>query len=508
MDSYAQTDRFDQPAEGSLLAAIDIGSNSFHMVVARLVAGELKPLDIMSEKVQLAAGLDESGTLSSEAQQRGLDCLKRFAERLKELPRSAIRAVATNALREASNRTEFTEQAGAILGLPLEVISGYEEARLIYLGVAHTLSDDTGSRLVIDIGGGSTECIIGERFESRLLESLQLGCVSFNEEFFPKGEISDKGFQQAKMAAMQELLSIRRNYRRMGWQSCVGSSGTAKAISQSCAELGFSTGIITTEGLQQLKQYLLRFKQADDITLTSIKPERKAVLTAGTAIMCAIFESLDIQAMEYSDGALREGVLYDMAGRLRHEDVRERTIQALMKRHHIDTRHAANVEASALILLAQVRDSWNLQDHEFHDMLCWSARTLEIGLTISHNRFHRHSAYLLQNCDLPGFSHTEQLLLAFLARAHRRKLPKDELKLLPQNKQQPYLRLCILLRLAVILHRSRSKARMPALNLQTDGQKLLLNFPKDWLNHHPLTLADLEGEAEYLKSIDYKLKFN
>ncbi len=507
MESYVQTDRFDQPSEGSLLAAIDIGSNSFHMVVARLVAGELKPLDIMSEKVQLAAGLDDTGLLSTPAQERGIDCLKRFAERLKELPRSAIRAVATNALREASNRSEFIEQANRVLGLPLEVISGYEEARLIYLGVAHTLADDTGTRLVIDIGGGSTECIIGERFEPKLLESLQLGCVSFSEEFFPHGSISDKGFQQAKMAAMQELLSIRRNYRRLGWQSCVGSSGTAKAISQACAELELSNGRITLDALKQLKLFLLKYKQADEIPLTTIKPERKAVLTAGTAILSAIFESLDIEAMDYSDGALREGVLYDMAGRLRHEDVRERTISSLMKRYHIDGRQASNVESSALFMLAQVRDSWKLDDNEYHDMLCWAARTLEIGLDISHNRYHRHSAYLLQNCDLPGFSHTEQQLLAFLARAHRRKFPKDEFKLLPEAKQQPYLRLSILLRLAVVLHRSRSKARTPAISLQAEAHKLQLSFPKDWLKHHPLTLADLESEATYLKVIDHKLKF-
>lgn len=506
MEVYEQPDRPDQPEEGALLAAIDIGSNSFHMVVAQLVDGELKPIDVMSEKVQLAAGLDGAGTLSEASQQRGIDCLRRFAERVKELPRSAIRAVATNALREAANRSEFASRAAAVMGLPLQVISGYEEARLIYLGVAHTLADDTGRRLVIDIGGGSTECIIGERFESRLLESLQLGCVSFSEEFFPSGQLTDTGFQQAKMAAMQELLSIRRNYRRMGWQSCVGSSGTAKAIKQACMELGFSAGPITAEALNQLKAYLLKFNHADEITLNSIKPERKAVLPAGTAIMCAIFESLDICNMEYSDGALREGVLYDMAGRLRHEDVRERTINALMKRHHIDTRHAANVEATALILLAQVSDSWQLQEHEFHDMLCWSARTHEIGLTISHNRFHRHSAYLLQNCDLPGFSNTEQQLLAFLARAHRRKLPKDEWKLLPDDKQLPYIRLSILLRLAVILHRSRSKARLPAFKLQAENQKITLSFPNEWLQHHPLTQTDLESEEDYLKSIDYKLK--
>ncbi|KAA0876198.1 exopolyphosphatase [Nitrincola tapanii] len=494
------------PQNGEILAAIDIGSNSFHLVIARVFEGELKTLDVMSEKVQLAAGLDDNKLLSEESQQRGLDCLSRFAQRLSDIPRRAIRAVATNALREAQNRDEFAAKAERLLGLPLQIVSGHEEARLIYLGVSHTQADDTGQRLVVDIGGGSTEFIIGERFETRLLESLQMGCVSFSEEFFPQGNITKQGFNQAYTAAMQELLSIRRNYRRLGWDSCVGSSGTIKAVNQACTEMGYSQNRITRDALNQLEQDLLRLKHVQDIQYNNVKPERRAVLPAGVAILRAVFDSLDIREMAFSDGALREGVLYDMAGRLRHEDVRERTIRALMKRYQVDMRHASNIEATALILFAQARDTWQLTASEMHDMLCWSARTHEIGLTISHNRFHRHSAYLLQHSDLAGFSHPEQQMLAFLVRSHRRKLPKEELKLLPNEVQTPCLQLALLLRLAVILHRSRSKARLPALRLQVEEQKLHLTFPPGWLKHHPLTQADLEEEIEHLRQIDYKLK--
>ena len=503
---YEQSATMDPNKPGALMAAIDIGSNSFHMVVARYVEGELKPIDIMSDKVQLASGMDDEGLLTPEAQQRGLDCLSRFAQRLTELPRSAIRAVATNALREAVNGAEFAQKATQILGLPIQIVAGHEEARLIYLGVCHSLADDSGKRLVIDIGGGSTEFIIGERFEPQLLESLQMGCVSFHEEFFLDGKITESGFYKAKMAAQQELLSIRRNYKRLGWSSCVGSSGTIKATLQACTELGLSNGIITRDALSKLKAYLLQIGHSDQLTLSTVKPERKTVLPAGVAILDAAFESLDIDSMAFSDGALREGVLYDMAGRLRHEDVRERTINALMQRYHIDSKHAYRIEATALIMLAQVKDAWQLNDPEFHDMLCWSARTHEIGLTISHNRYHRHSAYLLQHCDLAGFSHLEQQMLAFLAKGHRRKLPKDEYKTLPDEKRDAYLRLCLLLRLAVIFHRSRSKARLPAFSLQVDGNKLHLCFPSGWLDHHPLTRADLENESEFLKGMDYKLK--
>ncbi len=495
-------------SDTSLLAAIDLGSNSFHIMVSQLFAGELKPLDVLSEKVQLAAGLDADDCLTEEAMNRGLECLSRFAQRVSELPRQSIRVVGTNALRQARNSAEFIEQAQALLGTPVEVIAGREEARLIYLGVAHTLADDTGRRLVVDIGGGSTECIIGERFEPRVCESLHMGCVSYTDQFFADGRITAEAMQAARTAALQELLSIRRNYRRLGWNSSVGASGTVKAARQACLSLGFSSEQITREALSQLCRYLIDQGSVDSLNIDGIKPERQAVLPAGVAILNAIFESLDVEQMSFSEGALREGVLYDMAGRLRHEDVRERTINALTRRYHVDRKQASRVEATALIALAQVKDSWGLEASNYHEMLSWAARSHEIGLAVAHSQFHRHSAYLLQHSDLPGFTHLEQQLLAFLVRGHRRKFPKEEHRQLPDKQRQPYRYLCLLLRLSVIMHRSRSKARLPAFTLKVDGQKLELSFPNGWLNHHPLTRADLEQEAGYLRSIDFKLKIS
>ncbi|KEA63482.1 Exopolyphosphatase [Marinobacterium lacunae] len=497
----------DSGQQGKLLAAIDLGSNSFHIVVARVADGELKPIDVMSEKVQLGAGLDEHSHLSEEAQQRGLECLARFAQRVADLPRSAIRIVGTNALREAKNRDVFILRAQQILGKPIEVIAGREEARLVYLGVAHTLSDDNDRRLVVDIGGGSTEFIIGSRFEPQKLESLHMGCVSYTQRFFADGKIASDALNRARTAAARELLSIRRDYRRLSWQSTIGSSGTAKAIRQACLSMGFGDQI-THKGLTALKERLIEFGHADKIEIEGIKPARRAVLPSGVAIMLAIFESLGIEAMDYSEGALREGLLYDMAGRLRHEDVRERTIKALKKRYHVDAGQSQRIEATALYLLAQARQAWGLEDTEYHDMLSWAARTHEIGLTIAHTQFHKHSAYLLQHSDLPGFTNTEQQLLAFLARGHRRKFPKDEFKLLPEDRQSAYRKLCILLRLAVVLHRSRSGARLPGIHLKVDEKSLNLSFPAGWLEHHPLTRADLENEAEYLRAISFELQIH
>jgi exopolyphosphatase/guanosine-5'-triphosphate,3'-diphosphate pyrophosphatase len=493
-------------SEPSLLAAIDLGSNSFHIIVSQLFAGELKPLDVLSEKVQLAAGLDADDCLTEDAMSRGLECLSRFAQRVSELPRQSIRVVGTNALRQARNSDAFIERAQALLGTQVEVIAGREEARLIYLGVAHTLADDTGRRLVVDIGGGSTEFIIGERFEPRICESLHMGCVSYTDLFFVDGRITADAMKAARTAALQELLSIRRSYRRLGWNSSVGASGTVKAAHQACLSLGFSNDQITRQALERLCLYLIDQGTVDNLEIDGIKPERKAVLPAGVAILSAIFESLDVERMSFSEGALREGVLYDMAGRLRHEDVRERTINALARRYHVDRKQAARVEATALIALAQVRDSWGLDASQYQEMLSWAARSHEIGLAVAHSQFHRHSAYLLQHSDLPGFTRLEQQLLAFLVRGHRRKFPKDEFRQLPDKLRQPYRHLCLLLRLSVIMHRSRSKARLPAFTLKADGQKIELSFPAGWLDLHPLTRADLEQEAGYLRSIDFKLK--
>ncbi|MBV0933971.1 exopolyphosphatase [Marinobacterium weihaiense] len=492
--------------DSSLLAAIDLGSNSFHIIVSQLFAGELKTLDVLSEKVQLAAGMDEDDNLTEAAMTRGLECLSRFAQRVGELPRQSIRIVGTNALRQAHNRRQFIERVQALLGTPVEVIAGREEARLIYLGVAHTLADDAGRRLVVDIGGGSTEFIIGERFEPRVCESLHMGCVSYTDRFFADGRITAEAMEHARTAALRELLAIRRDYRRLGWHSCVGASGTVKAARQACVSLGLSSEMITAEALHRLRDFLIEQGHCDQIQIDGIKPERCAVLPAGIAILSALFESLGVEQMSFSEGALREGVLYDMAGRLRHEDVRERTINALAKRYHVDRKQANRVEATALIALAQVKDSWDLTSGVYHEMLSWAARSHEIGLAVSHSQFHKHSAYLLQHSDLPGFTQLEQQLLAFLVRSHRRKFPKDDYRQLPPALRRPYRCLCLLLRLSVILHRSRSKARLPAFTLKADGNRIELSFPAGWLAHHPLTRADLDQEANYLRNIDFKLK--
>lgn len=493
--------------DDQLLAAIDLGSNSFHIVVAQLDQGELRTVDVMSDKVQLAAGIDENRYLTDEAKKRGLDCLSRFAQRVKDLPRDAVRVVGTNALREAKNSREFIEEAEAILGTSLEIIAGREEARLIYLGVSHTLADDQGSRLVIDIGGGSTEFIIGERFEPRVMESLHMGCVSYTKRYFADGVITEKNFRRAQTAALQELQSIKFHYRNVGWSSAVGSSGTIKAVRNACVSCGFSKGVLTKETLQLLKEKLIGFENSDQIEIEGIKPERQRVLPAGLAVLCAAFEALEIEEMTFSEGALREGVLYDMAGRLRHEDVRDRTINALVQRYHVDQEQADRVEQTALLAWAQLKESWQLS-RKHYDMLSWAARTHEIGLTIAHSQFHKHSAYLLTHSDLPGFTTREQLQLATLVRGHRRKFPKDEFKSLPKRLQDSYRRLCILLRLAVVLHRSRTKDRLPAVTFSVDNKKLILDFPEGWLEHHPLTHADLEQEADYLAAADIKLKFH
>lgn len=497
----------EQSQEESLLAAIDLGSNSFHMVVSRLFQGELTTVDIMSEKVQLAAGIGADKKLSVEAIERGLDCLKRFAQRVSSLPRESIKVVGTNALREAANRDEFAEQAEKVLGVPLEIIAGREEARLIYLGVSHTLADVSGARLVVDIGGGSTEVIIGENFEPIELESLHMGCVSYSRDFFGGGLVNESGFRNAERAARQELLSIQKRYKSLGWASSVGSSGTIKAIRNASVSLGYSEEHITRKSLAKLKDDILKFDRLDEIEIEGIKPERAAILPAGLAILTALFDALEIEEMTFSTGALREGQLYDMAGRLQHEDVRERSISALSQRYHVDDEHAERVEHTALLALAQVKTSWKLENHAFHDMLSWAARTHEIGLTISHSQFHKHSAYLLQHSDLAGFTKPEQQLLSFLVRANRRKFPKEEFKQLPESRQERYKRLAVLLRLAVILNRSRSSTRLPAFNLAADGKHLELSFPEGWLDKHPLTYADLEHEAEYLKNADIKLSF-
>lgn len=491
--------------EEKLLAAIDIGSNSFHLAIARLDHGEVRKVASMSEKVQLAAGLDENNMLSEEAQQRGLDCLSRFMGRLDAVSPDRLRIVATNALRQAKNAQVFIKQAVDILPKPIEVIAGREEARLIYLGVSHT-NASTDKRLVVDIGGGSTEFIIGEGFNPLLTESLQMGCVSFSRRFFTDGNINEKNFAKAVTAARKEVLAISESYQETGWNSVAGSSGTIKAIRQIAINLGLADEQerITLAAVNEIKKRLFKLGHVKHIDFDGIKDNRKAVLPAGVAILYAIMTVLGIETMSYSDGALREGVMYDMLGRFSKEDVRDRSVQAMMARYHVDVNQAKRVVNTSHTLFTQVKSHLALSNEDA-DILRRSAFLHEIGLAISHSGYHRHSSYLVEHSDVAGFSQVDQLRMAQLVLNHRRKLKTDLLTQVHMVGGQSLVYLCLLLRLAVLLHHSRSDQVLPDYQLSIDKpQQWHISLATDG-ETNPLLIADLQEEAEQFNHWDFNL---
>ncbi|WP_221793000.1 exopolyphosphatase [Oceanobacter mangrovi] len=496
----------DTPAQpGELIAAVDLGSNSFHMVIAREFHGEFQTLERRGQKVQLAAGLDEHFHLSEEAQQRGLDCLREFAQRLQGMDPARVSVLATNALRAARNRQEFIERAEAVLGYPIEVIAGREEARLIYLGVAHTLADDMGKRLVVDIGGGSTEFIVGERFEPKALESLHMGCVSFTQRFFADGKINEANFERAVAAARQELQNIESQYKQLGWQSVVGSSGTIRAVEQTLVEFGWTTEGISKQALKKLRKQTLQFETLDDVVLPGVKVERRQVFIGGLAILTAVFDTFGIENMVYSDGALREGALWDLFGRSDHEDVRQRTVRSLKERFYVDEEQAERVKTTALALFAQLRDSWQMTEASA-SLLGWAADLHEIGLSLSHSGFHKHGAYLLQHADMLGFTRQGQAKLAAMVRCHRRKFATGEFDSVTSTRRKQTIQLARLLRLAVILNHGRGAHPVPVPVATCNGDDLRLQLPDGWLQEHPLTAGDLAAEVDCQQAAGMKLE--
>lgn len=492
--------------EGSLLAALDLGSNSFHLIIAKIEHGEMRPVETLAEKVQLGAGL-HAGVLSEEAMERGLACLTRFAQLLESVEVDRIRVVGTNALRVARNRWEFTLRARQILGTGVDVIYGVEEARLVYLGVAHSLADDAQSRLVIDIGGGSTEFIIGEKFEPRQLESLQMGCVSYNTEFFPEGQINRTQYNRAYNKARIESTRIRHKYHSGHWTEAIGSSGTLQAIETILLIHGWSEGGINRSGLKELENALLDFDCIAEIELEGLGASRRGVIVSGVAIISALFDTLNIEHMRASKGGLREGVLYDLLGRLTHEDVRERTCNALAQRYNVDRDNVALVERRARVLYTASRISWNLGNNDW-DLLHWAVRTYEIGMAISHKNYNRHSAYLLRNADLAGFSQQEQEYLAVIALTHRGKLNEELFQDIPEQEHPRLFRLTAILRLAVHFKYADELELLPEFTITASEQSLSLNFPDGWLEQHPLTASELEQEQKALKKIGLTLQLS
>ncbi|MEZ5502898.1 MAG: Ppx/GppA phosphatase family protein [Halioglobus sp.] len=489
--------------DGSLLAAIDLGSNSFHLIIAKIDHGEMRPVEALAEKVQLGAGL-EHGRLSEAAIQRGLDCLARFAQLLGSVDVQRVRVVGTHALRMAKNRRAFTGPAQRILGTRVDVVYGLEEARLVYLGVAHSLADDAQSRLVIDIGGGSTECIIGQRFEPQFMESLPMGCVSFAATCFPKGKISKKNYRKAYDLACDQAVRIRHRFRSRHWEECVGSSGTLQAIETILSQNDWGDGGIDRRGLATLEEKMLKFKLFEDIDVDGLAEQRRNVILPGVAIACALFDVLGIKHMRTSRGALREGVIYDLMGRLTHEDVRERTVNALMLRYGVDADTADIVERRARTFYTATHRTWQLTGDDW-ELLHWLARTHEIGMAISHKHFNRHTAYLLREADLPGFSQEEQELLALLALGHRGKPGADLFKGVGEADQARTLYLLTIFRLATCFKYVENLEQLPDFSILPSENALTLDFPAGWLADHPLTARELEAEQGALRKAGLKL---
>ena len=495
------------PTEGTPVAAVDLGSNSFHMIVARPRDGHFRVLDRLREMVRLAAGLDRDNDLSEAAQARAIACLERFGQRLREMPPGSVRVVGTNTLRKARNSQAFLEAATAALGHPIDIIAGVEEARLIYLGVSHSLPQTPGRRLVMDIGGGSTELIIGEGFEAQHMESLYMGCVSASQEYFPDGAIGPDAMEAAVLSARVELEPLAAGYRRIGWDQAIGASGTIRAVASVVRASGWCEEGIDLPSLHRLRDALVEAGHVERASLSGLRQERAAVFPGGVAVLLALFEDLGIERLRVSDWALREGLLYDLLGRIRHEDVRERTIVSLSARYNVDAGQAVRVEETARHLLASVAGDWALSEEEDPHLLGWAARLHEVGVAIAHSQYHKHGAYILENSDLPGFSRQEQKRLAALVRGHRRKFPQSVFKQLGGAQASRVRRLCVLLRLAVLLHRSRTDTEMPTIALRAGKKSLRLDFVQGWLDRHPLTRADLVREAAYLKAAGYRLEF-
>lgn len=490
--------------EGDLVAAVDLGSNSFHMVVARHVLGQLRIIDRIKEHVMLADGLNARKQLNEKAEKRALDCLALFGQRLANLKPQNVRVVATNTLRTMADARPFIERAEAALGHRIEIIAGREEARLIYMGVAHDKPPKKGKRLVIDIGGGSTEFVIGKGLEILERESLQIGCIANIKRFFPNNQWTAKSWQKAKAKIGVDMQPFLKSFISQGWKEAYGASGTIKALSEIAQAKNLSDGTLTLKVLQQLRRELVRFGSTAKIRWPQISQSRKHSIAGGLLTLEAAFEVLGIERMHTSDYALREGALFDMLGRQLDIDPRMASVKALQERYSIDAIQAERVENYALALFNQVRKFWPLTVHD-REALALACKLHEIGLTVAHSHHHHHGAYLIEHSDIAGFSKTEQQFIAVLIRNHRRSIHFKSLLGLSEARAVNALRCILLLRLSVLFYRNHTDEKIPKPTVSVTGNTIALTLSKKWLARHPLTHIDLESERAYLKAASVSL---
>jgi exopolyphosphatase/guanosine-5'-triphosphate,3'-diphosphate pyrophosphatase len=476
------------------------------MIVGELRHGQLAVLDRIKETVRLSEGLDEHGSLTEAAKIRALECLSRFGQRLENMHASSVRTAGTSALRRASDSYVFRREAERALGHPIEVISGIEEARLIFKGVTESLPPNEGLRLVLDIGGGSTELILGREQKPAALESLDMGCVAITEKYFDAGRIDQKSFGAARLAARLNLRPVKAFFRDVTDLEAIGTSGTIISAEAVAREAGIiDTNDVTPDAVEKLIDQVLQCGHISDLSLPGLSERRSQVWPGGLAILVELLEVLRVDRLSVSDGALREGLLYDHIGRLHHEDARERSVDALARRFNVDEAQAARVATTADTLLQQTSKEWQLDSPLVSKIVRWGARLHEIGLDISHEGFQRHGAYIVENADLPGFPRSEQAVLAYVIASQRGAIDMQVLPPLPASWRDAALRISVIHRLAVLLNRNRSTRELPQIRCHVTGDSLTLVFPDGWLDANPLTVADLNQEKKYLRNVDFDL---
>lgn len=490
-----------------IYAAIDLGSNSFHMIIAEPEGHSIRKIDSLRVPTRLGAGLDKNKRLLPETETMAIDALAQFAERLRNVPKKNIRVVGTNTLRRAKNRERLLSEGRRLLGKPIDIISGREEARLIYSAVSHALPDSSQQRLVIDIGGGSTELVVGTGLTPVLMESIHIGCVSYSTRYLDGGQdITNATMKKATTEAQLELQPLKLAYKNCGWDAVIGCSGTIKATARMLAELGITDGSITHSGLRKLVRMIIKAGSVQALNLTSISQSRLQVIAGGLAVLRAVMKTLDIQTMQASQVALREGLIFDMLGKAEHVDIQSQTIANLTARYSIDIQQANRVESTAKMLFKHVLDPWSLDEDADLDLLSWAARLHELGMGVAHTQYHKHGAYILENSDLLGFTLAEQTALALLVRYHRRKIDKNAFDSLPEDESNRLLMLLGILRLAALLHRGRHDESLSEISVRIKDGQITVIAPQAWLDEHPLTNAELQTEAERLTHINIKLK--
>lgn len=489
-----------------MYAAIDLGSNSFHLLVATFKSGQIYPMDSVKHMVRLAAGLDQNKKISDEYLNKAYESLESMSARIENIPDKRIRIVGTNTLRVAKNSRQFLERAEAILGHEIEIISGREEARMLYLGVAQSTSDSPSRKLVMDIGGGSTELIIGKGLKSKKRESLYMGCVSYTRKYFTDGIINEDNWNRALIHALQELNPFIQAFKKQGWEHSVGASGTMRATAKILEVNGWSASGITMQGLEQLLAKCLELGRIDALNqLSGLSEDRRPVFIGGLSIVYALMKVFSLQQMDVSSGALREGLIYEMLDGPKSFSVTKRSIRKLTEQFSVDTVHAENIQRHSEDLLSHYNRKIKKR---ILNLLEGAIKLHEIGLSIAHSHYHKIGAYLVQHADMPGFSNQQKLVMATWIRLHRRKISKSVLANLTERQHEVVMSLLVVMRLAVIFARNRHFEPVPIELFQWHGNQIQLGVNADWLVDHPLIKADLKDEVKRWRAIGVELMIN